>query len=217
MIFPFLGQPKHCVSWVVLSFLPPAYISDYLDVLIKKVLIKKKCIYFIDFRRYACAILRLGYIINTIYEVPTTFRAKTAGSVTSRIRDPRRQQGQQCSPDSPDVSPDRLCQRTKWEMTFLGARFPCFDKRRICHLAGLIRQYRTKSYRAFCEADVEKLKKFSLHSVYLTYWCPPPGIPLSAICMDVSKVSLSKATRGLNVELSSQIVDPGEAVCIFFG
>ena len=112
---------------------------------------------------------------------------------------------------------DRLCQRTKWEMTFLGARFPCFDKRRICHLAGLIRQYRTKSYRAFCEADVEKLKKFSLHSVYLTYWCPPPGIPLSAICMDVSKVSLSKATRGLNVELSGQTVDPEEALCIFFG
>ena len=77
-------------------------------------------------------------------------------------------------------------------MTFLGARFPFFDKRRIFHLAGLIRQYRTKSYRAFCEADVEKLKKLTLYSVYLTYWCPPPGIPLSAIRMNVSKVSSSE-------------------------
>ncbi len=81
-------------------------------------------------------------------------------------------------------------------MTFLGARIPFLDKRRIFHLAGLIRQYRTKSYRAFCKADLEKLKKLTLHSVYLTYWCPPPGISLSDIRMDVSKVSLSKATKG---------------------
>ena len=84
----------------------------------------------------------------------------------------------------------------KWKMIFPGARFPCFDKRRIFHLAGFIRQYRTKSYRSFCEADVEKLKKLTLHSVYLTYWCPPPGISLSALRMNVSKVSLSKATKG---------------------
>ena len=46
-------------------------------------------------------------------------------------------------------------------MMLQGARFHL--------LAGLIiRQYRTKSYKTFCEADVEKLKKLTLHSTYLS-------------------------------------------------
>ena len=79
------------------------------------------------------------------------------------------------------------------KMNFLGSRFLFFNLRRTFRPAGLIRQNSTKSYTSFCKNDLEKLKKLSLHSVYLTYWCPPPGIPLSALRMEVSKVSLSKA------------------------
>ena len=73
---------------------------------------------------------------------------------------------------------------TKWR--FVGSHF---SWQRIFRPTGIIRWTSTESYGAFCMSDVEKLKSLTLHSVYLTYWCPPPGIPLSAIRMEVSKVS----------------------------
>ena len=55
---------------------------------------------------------------------------------------------------------------------------------------GLVRKSWTKSYRTFCVTDVEKLKKLTFHSVYLTDWCAPPRFPLSSVRLDVSKVYL---------------------------
>ena len=45
-----------------------------------------------------------------------------------------------------------------------------------------------KSYAAFSNDDLEKLNGLTLHSVKVTHWCPPPGIPLSVVRMLVSKV-----------------------------
>lgn len=88
----------------------------------------------------------------------------------------------------------------KW--SFLCSRFPL---RRIFRPAGLIRQNSTKGCRTFCKSDVEKLKKLTLHSLYLTYWCPPPGIPLSAVQMEVSKVSMIKGSVCLNSLVSTAL------------
>ena len=90
-------------------------------------------------------------------------------------------------------------------MGFLGSRFSLFNLRRIFRPSGLIRPKWTKSYRTLCNRDVEKLKKLTLHSVHLTHWCPPPCISLSAVRMEVSKVSLSKTRFKRRVPI---MVDP---------
>ena len=66
-------------------------------------------------------------------------------------------------------------------------------------LFGFARQSWTKSYRTFCVTDLEKLKKLSFHSVYVTDWCAPPRLPLSSVRLHVSKVmhlSMSSRWRG---------------------
>lgn len=60
----------------------------------------------------------------------------------------------------------------KTKMSFPCSRFRLFNLRRIFCPAGLlvIGQDSTESYRTFCKSDIEKLKKLSFHSVYLTHW-----------------------------------------------
>lgn len=62
--------------------------------------------------------------------------------------------------------------KNKDELFVPCSRFRLFNLRRIFCPAGLlvIGQDSTESYRTFCKSDVEKLKKLSFHSVYLTHW-----------------------------------------------
>lgn len=62
--------------------------------------------------------------------------------------------------------------KNKDELFVPCSRFRLFNLRRILCPAGLlvIGQDSTESYRTFCKSDIEKLKKLSFHSVYLTHW-----------------------------------------------
>ena len=73
----------------------------------------------------------------------------------------------------------------KW--TVFGAHL---SWRRIFCPSGITRQKSTERSVAFCRSDLERVKRLTLYSVYLTDSCPPNfGFPFPEVCMKVSKVS----------------------------